>query len=313
MAVAVGLASTAFGQATSSVVGYVTEDLIPGFNPIGVTLHNNIVATGTFTGELVDAGADFVAALPDFAETTYLLEITSGDQSGAVAIIDSVTATELTLSSALGAGNADYQIRAAATLNDLFGGQLGSGVNSTSAGVDIVWVQRLDGTGFDQYFFSSIGNEFRLTTAAFAAPPAPISVFYPDAIFIEVTDSSSTTEVVIAGGVKTTGTVVTLDNGFNFVASPGPVGVTLGTSGFSDFLTEGLSAAVSDVVWLSDGAGGFIQYFSNNLASNPGWRLTTQAFGANQDDVELSSGMFIERLGESTAGVATLPDFFDAL
>ena len=317
VAIAVGLASSAFGQATSPVVGYVTENLTPGFNPIGVTLHSKVLTTGTFTGELEDTTADFTTVLDDFAGTTYLLEVTSGDQNGAVAIIDSATATTLTLAEPLNAGTATYQIREAATLNDLFGGQLNGG-NALNANTDVVFVQRLDGSGFDQYFFSTFNgaNEFRISTAPFGSPAKPAAVFYPDALFIQVSPTPTapaevTTDVVISGALKTTPTVVMANNGFNFIAAAGPVGLTLGNSGFDAFLSQTPAANGADMVFLNNG-NGFTQYF-NSTFNGGAWRLTTAQFGAPQDDVELSSGMFIQRAGDDTGGVATLPDFYAGL
>lgn len=315
VAIAVGLASSAFGQATSPVVGFVTEDLVTGFNPIGVTLHQPILTTGTFESELTDSEGNFSTSLDNFDEVTYLLEITSGPQSGAVAIIDSATDTTLTLSSELGAGNADYSIREAATLNDLFGGQVSGGIQPTAANVDTIFVQRLGGDGFDQYFFSTFqgANEFRLTTSAFAPAARDAVVFYPDALFIDVGDTSLTESVTIAGSLKTTGTVVSAETGFNFVAAAAPAGLTLGNSGFESFLTQSLQSTTADLVFVSTGGSNFTQYFFSSFANNPGWRLTTAAFGADQSAVPLSSAMFIQRRGASTAGVANVPPFFSSL
>ncbi len=306
----VAMPGSALGQAaTSDVVGYYTQTLNPGFNILGVALHSAPVATGTFESDLTDTdGPDFTTVLTD-TNATYLLEVETGPQAGAVAEITAQTATTLTVDGGLPTGGADYTIRTALTLNELFpDGTLRSGFGAADS--DVVFLP--DGTGgFDQFFFSSIGTEFRSVTDAFNSPPRPISVFYPDALFVQITDTART--VVIAGDLKSTGTVVAAESGFNLVASPGPVGTTLGNSNLSASLDSGFGAADSDVVFLPNGPGGtFTQYFFSSLA--PGsWRLATDAFGASQDDVELTSGFFIQRNDVSTAVIAAVPDFYAGL
>lgn len=315
----------AFAQtATSNTVGYVTESLAVGFNLIGLSLHDQTVASGTFESEsmspvtldagtaderivygITDVDIDFATIDPG-AAATLLLEIESGAQTGAVAEVDSVDGDTIYLSESLGAGAAEYNVRKAATLDDIFGTSLQGGATSGTA--DIIWLP--DGSNsYSQFFYSTVGSEFRDVTAPFVAASAPVSVFYPDAIFVQVKGSSK--DVVFAGEVKTVDTVFNAENGFNLVAVAGPVGQTLSNSSLSEVLTASSTSGNADIVWVPDGAGAYTEYFYSSVSNQ--WKLTSSPFGSSQDEVSLPSAIFIQRKGTSTAGVMTLPTTYQAL
>jgi hypothetical protein len=303
------LAGSAFAQtAVSGAGGYTTHNLGIGFNLIGISLFDPVLVSETIDSEngaqITDGDVDFTAVLND-ATATYVIEILSGSQSGAVAEIVSVDgATTITLDGAIGAGTAEYQIRKAPTLNSVFGTTLQGGANATSA--DIVWLPGAAPGTFDQYFFSTLGNTFRSTATPFVNPPKPVSIFYPDAMFVQVRNTAKS--LVVTGMVKTTDTVVAANTGYNLAAVNAPVGQTFGNSGLEAFLTAGANATAADVVWLPDNLGGFIQYFRSTLA--PVWRLTTSPFAGDQNGTALTSGMFIQRRGADTAGALTVPPFY---
>jgi len=296
--------------ATSNPVGYVTENLLPGFNLIGLTLHNPTGNAGDFETEvgatLTDDQADFSNL--DLSAETYILEITSGPAAGTTAFIDSATSNSITVEggATLEAGTANYQIRPALTLDDVFGDSVLTGSFSAAA-ADIVFVP--DGTGgYTQYFFSTTGNEFRLTSAPFAASD-PVPLLYADGLLVQ--NRGTAKELVIAGAVKTTPTAVASIQGFNAVSVAGPVGVSLNDSNLNDFLEASFSAAAADIIWVPDGTGGFTQYFYSSTSNL--WRLTSSPFAGDEGDVELPSGIFIQRRGSDTAGVFDLPAEYSSL
>ena len=305
VAIAAGLASSAFGQATSPVVGYTTETLQLGFNLLGVTLHNKPLVTGTFESDLTDSDVDFTALLSD-AEATYLVEVEDGAQAGAVAEISGVTATTLT-AGGLPTGSANYTIREAVNLIDIFPeGTLTGSFNASAA--DIVFLP--DGSGgFDQFFFNSTAGEFRATDAPFAPADGLVPVFYPDGMFVQV--QSGAPVVTIAGDLKTAPTAVSNVQGFNLVSNPAPTGTTLGSIGLESTLTGSFNANAADVVSLPDGSGGFNQFFFNSTANV--WRSTDSPFVGDESDVVVPSAFFIERRTAGTTAVASVPDFFAGL
>ena len=306
------LAGSAYSQqsAVSGAGGYTTESLGVGFNLMGVSLHKPVALSGTFDSEagatLTDADVDFSAVLTD-PNATYLLEILDGTQAGAVAEIESLTATTVTVgASGLGAGAATYQIRAAGTLEDIFGDSLAGAVAVPGATTDRVWLPK-DGGGFDQYFRHSGTGQYRSVALPFAATTG-IPVFYPDALFVQVADTAK--DVVITGMVKTTDTVAAAIEGFNLVGVTPPVGSTFGNSGMGAFLTAGgvVPTATTDRVWLPVAGGGFNQYFINGTGD---WRTVALPFGASQNDTELTSGIFIQRNDAGdTGGALTVPGFY---
>jgi hypothetical protein len=303
------LAGSAFSQtAVSGAGGYTTYNLGVGFNLIGISLFDPVIVSGTIDAEagavITDAGVDFTAALPTPTTTKYLIEILSGAQSGAVAEIASVdSATQITLDGPVGAGTADYQIRKAPLLGDIFGTTLQGGANAAAA--DVVWLPNGAG-GFNQFFYSTVGNQFRSSAAPFGALPNGVPVFYPDGMFVQVKTTAK--NVVVTGMVKTTGTVVAANTDFNLTAVNAPVGQTLGNSGLQSFLQSGPNAAGADVVWLTNGVGAFTQYFFSSVSSQ--WKLSSSAFGPDQGGVAMTSGIFIQRKGASTAGQLTVPAFY---
>jgi hypothetical protein len=304
------LAGSAFSQtAVSGAGGYTTYNLAVGFNLIGISLLDPVALNGTIDAE---AGATITDADVDFTTLTggtYLIEILSGTQSGAVAEIASVVdADNITLNGALGAGTADYQIRKAPTLGELFGTSLAGAAVVPTATTDRVWLP--DGAGgFNQYYFRTGAiNQFRAVASPNTALPEGVPVFYPDALFVQV--ASAPKSVVITGMVKTTGTVVAANTGFNLVGVTPPVGATFGNSKMKDFLQASVGPvpnAATDRVWLPNGAGGFNQFFVNNAGL---WKSVALPAGASQDDTALTSGLFIQRSGASTAGVLDVPTFY---
>jgi hypothetical protein len=301
------LAGSAFSQtAVSGAGGYTTYNLAVGFNLIGISLFDPVALNGTIDSE---AGATITDADVDFTTLTggtYLIEILSGAQSGAVAEIASVVdADNITLDGALGAGTADYQIRKAPTLEELFGDSLAGAATVPNATTDRVWLP--DGSGgFVQYFRHTGTGQYRRVSLPFGAT-AGVPVFYPDALFVQV--ASAPKNVVITGMVKTTGTVVSANNGFNLVGVTPPVGSTFANSKMKDFLTASTGpapTAATDRVWLPK-PGGFDQFFVNSAGL---WKTVSLPFGATQDATPLTSGLFIQRAGADTAGVLDVPSFY---
>lgn len=293
--------------------GYVRHDLQVGFNLIAVTVHNKPLVSGTIESEagavITDPNGAFDTALTD-PLATYQIEITSGPQNGAVAEIISSTPTTVTVAgTGLGAGaDTTYVVRAAETLNDLFGTSLDGG--STDTGNDTVWIAKPDGS-YERYFYSTLGNEFRSTGDPFSAPTKPISVFYPEAMFVQIASSAKT--VTFFGDVKVTPTVVAASEGFNLVRVSSPSGQTLAESNLNTFLTSGSTDTGIDTVWLQDGSGGYVRYFYSSLFD--GWRSAADPFGADAGTTPLPSAVLIQRATGTgdTAGVFDLPTFFDNL
>ena len=306
--------SVAFSQTVyTTPSGYVTIDLQPGFNPIGVNVHNAPVISGQIDSEngatLTDADVDFSTVLTD-ANATYLLEINDGPAAGTVAEIDSNTATTVTVGGAVGAGTASYSIREAMTLTDIFGEgddlKITGGFTSTSA--DTVFLPDGEG-GYDSYFYSTRGNGFVLTSAPFATP-TPVVAFYPNGIIVQV-ESNDPAPFQLFGELKTTPTAVSTVTGFTLLSIPSPVGQTLASSNLQSFLSPGFTSTAADVLYLPDGMGDYDEVFFSSRDNV--WRLTSSPFAGDLGSREVSGALIVERKGSETSGVFSLPQFIQNL
>lgn len=315
-ALLLGSSSLFAAEAFTKPSGFVTHTLKAGqFNLIGLTLHESVAVSGTLTGvsttTLTDTNVDFDATLAN--TSTYILEITSGALSGTLQEVSqwgTPDVNSLTTPNDLTAGvdtvvvGDAYQVRQAATLEDVFGttdSVLQKGVISTLA--DIVWIP--DGLGGYGRYFLSTTNLWKNASNNALAPNVPL--VYVDAIFIQ--RKGADVDLVITGVVKSNSSAVVLTTGFNPVSVVAPVGSTLQNSGLSDSLTAGAIATLADIVWVADGSGGYDRYYyhSTNV-----WRnATTNANVAV--DVVLPSGIFVQRKGAATEVVLTPPAGYSGL
>lgn len=319
VAIAVGLASSAFGQATSPVVGYETITLQPGqFNFFGLRFSERTEATGQFeTGDttgLSDDEGDF-----SFVEAgeTYLIEFDGG--SSIVVPDTNISGSGVTGVDGTGLAGVDYTIRRVATLTDVFGENNEAGLQAGTGldNADVIFLPQPDGS-FDQVF----RNEGLVIGGNVIVPPTwqdasnnvvdPPLVF-TDAILVETQPGASTTEFVVAGALITSEQAFDLNGGdaFNFLSSIYPVGATLGNSGLSDSLTPGTGVDNADVVFLPRPDGSFDQYFFNpglvvggNVLVPPAWQDTANVDSTNEP---LTSGFIVLRRGADTTGVISPP------
>lgn len=279
---AAALCGVAFGQtATTTPVGYVTESLSPGFNFVGLTLHESTVAAGLVdsvtANSIVAAGLDFDTALA--AGATYVLEIYNG--SGIVQVTSSWTGSSITTAADLTADVApgdSFTIRPVATLASVFGNaaaghklDIGGG---GSGGADQVWFW--NGSGYDRFYFDEFAGEafdqeswVNVDTSALV-DGSSVNLIYADGFIIT---SANGRDVTISGEVKTGVTELNLASGFNFVGSVAPVGMTLEAAfGSSAATTQASGLAIggggsggADQVWIWDGSA-FSKYYFDEFA-----------------------------------------------
>ncbi len=308
--------------AVSPTFGYVTETLQTGFNLIGIPLHRPAVATGIFTTvtstTVSDSAASFTTALP---AGSYILEVTSGPQNGAIQLFSTYTNTSITTTDDLQAsgvvtGNT-YKIRPATTINSIFGANNESGLqqSGSSANADIIWVPNSVG-GYDRFYRNQglvVGGNIIVapswqTVAGVEAGNTPL--VFTDGMFIQ--RKGSATSLVLTGEVKSTVTRVPVLSGFNIVASGFPVGTTLDNSGLKDTLTSSGSSANADIVWIPSGPGTYDRYYYNqglvvggNVIVAPSWQTVA---GVAAGSTPLKSAVFIQRKASATT-VALTPSY----
>lgn len=295
--------------------GFVTHTLKAGqFNLIGLTLHESVSVTGKLSGvagtALTDENTDFDEALD--SGKTYILEMTSGALQGTIQVLTSAnwsgdtltTPDDLTAGSDKVAVNDTYQVRAAKTLEDVFGTDssvLQKGNFSSFA--DIVWLPNDQG-GYDRYFLNT-ANQWKNAATNALAPNVPL--VYVDALFIE--RKGAEVDLVLTGVVKSNSSAIVLSNGFNLVSVISPVGATLQNSGLAGTLKKGNFSSFADLVWLPNDQGGYDRYFVDTSGQ---WKNAANN-AVVTEDVDLPTGYFIERKGEAVEAVITPPEEYTDL
>jgi len=278
-AFACGFASAQSTTATSPVVGYETLAMSPGFNFVGVRLHENPIAVGlldsattapnTVTDNDINLGALITGG------KTYILEIQNG--SGIIQEITSAGAGTSIVTAANLTGltyPCSYTLRPASTLNSVFGssvatmkldyGQGGYG------GADQVW--KWNGTGFTKYYFDQYAGPLQdqetwvnVDTSA-TVSGATVNLIYADSFIVS---SAAGKDVTVSGDLKAGPTELNIVGGFNFAGSVGPVGMDLKTA-FGDTAATVTASGVhigqggyggADQIWLWNGTGFTKVYF----------------------------------------------------
>ncbi|MGJ8724816.1 MAG: hypothetical protein ACSHYB_09690 [Roseibacillus sp.] len=321
VAIVAGLASSAFGQATSPVVGYETISLLnDSFNLAGVRLHGKAAVESSFTSStdttLVDSSAPFGAL---DAGTTYVVELADG--SFITALGSDFSADTLTVAAGgLTGMEQGFTLRTASTLDSVFGAANTAGLTSSTTGnpvgTDKVWVPNGTG-GFTQYFHADVANFgtgwVEVGTTTFVGDSV---VLEPGVGFFIVTEgTASPASVVISGAVKTNPTMFSVNQEFNLLSSEYPAGLTLDESGLSAFVTASTTGnpVGADAVWIPNGTGGFTQYFFADIPNfGSGWaQVGTTTFVG--DTVELTSGFYLVDTDGSGGGAISAPSFYSSL
>ena len=320
VAIAVGLASSAFGQATSPVVGYETQVLRPGeFNLFGVRLFNQAEVTGTFTGStattLTDANADFSSL---DAATMYTIEFASGSSIVGVPGASFAGTTVSDVSGVDASFETGYVVRESATISSVFGADNSAGLLASAAAdpsaADLVFIPQPDGS-FVTVFFSTFADDPNfagwLNSSTFEQVP-DLVLDTDSGLFIQ-TQPTSSPSVVTSGAVKTLPSSITVDQPFSLVGTSYPAGATLESSGMEAFLQSSVNAdpTEADVVFIPNPDGSFSQAFFSSFVGDDsfaGW-LDSSSF-AQVPDRPLTPAILIQQRGPDVTGVNTPPAFF---
>jgi hypothetical protein len=317
------LAGSAFSQsAVSGAGGYETLTIRGGgkFTTIGLRLHEPQVVSGTFDAQTADSLSDTDVDFTDVltAGTRYLVEITGGTSSeGTVIEVDGWNGNDLTGLSGIVADDAtDYTIRAAKTINDVFGADnsLGLSADTTGGGGDSVGkIYVPDGAGFKSYSYIDLGaGVFQGWADNLLAPAGDIALNYVDAIIVNEPGAADLS-LVVTGMVKTSPTILPVDQLFTYVGTVYPTGSNLGNSGLSASLaadTTGGGGGDSVYVPKADASGyDRYQYIDLGAGVFQGW--ADNLLGP-ADDVPLTSGIVIDQNGTGAAynAKAVAPDFY---
>ena len=290
--------------------GFVTHTLKAGqFNLVGLTLHEAVTVTGSFTTvagtTLTDSNVDFTTTLT--SGKTYILEVTDAADAALNGTIQEITvwsSNTLTATAdfvaALAAGD-KYQLRKVASLADIFGSANDKGLEggASSAVADGVYIPTASG-GFDIYYYSTggfFGVGWRKVGGG-STDVAELPLVSTDGFYIFRQPTLADLDLVLTGTVKVIDTSLAITDQYTFASGVYPVGSTLDSSSLSTSLTGGASSAVADNVMIQNASGAFdIYYYSTGGFFGVGWRKVGEG-NADQSTLVLPSAFIIRRVAE---------------
>lgn len=316
----------ALGQTTAytTPVGYTTQALPANvISLVGANLMPPTLAAGLVTGvsgaDIIDTNADFVTALP--AGKTCILNVTSGAAAGTVQEFVTFSADTITLPMAVPgvAAGDSYTVNVAPVLQEVFTVGAGSIVGSPlPANADKIWVPNGLG-GYTKYWYKTViaPTGWHTTTTGsddtgVVAGDVPLATI--DGVLVE--KKAAAGEFVQSGEVKTTGSNVLVNTGFNLISINPPVGLTLFTSGLEGDILGSPLPANADKVWVPNGVGGYTKYWIKTVIAPTGWHTTSSGSddtGVVASDVDLPSSVLIERKGAAAVLSLDVPSSYSNL
>jgi hypothetical protein len=335
----------AFGQTTAytTPVGYVTETLSQGgYNLLGLTLQQTAVAAGVFTAKASNApaaGCTLTVAAIDFTTPTgtpakplldplktYILELPDGsvqelapgtwgqhtlvtpEDISPLITVDQPTATPPVVGT-------KFVLRPAATVTDIFGAQNTAGLKPSPDGgltdCDLILVPT-GGILLGIYFF----NDGQGGTGWYTdqqAPGGDIVLAYPDGFYVQRRPAvDEGLKLTITGEVKKTPTGSIIATDYNYLGGVAPVGLTLATSGISNYITASPDGdpLKGDNVMLAKVGGYTTCYYFDDGAGGTGWYTDEQAPADNEP---ITSGLLILNRGVDKPLKISVPSFYPSL
>jgi hypothetical protein len=297
---ALATAGLAFGQpATTTPVGYVSQELKQGYNVIGLTMLTPILAMGVIDGVNQKVITDAAIAFTPAVGRTYILEITTGALNGTIqeTNANSYVGTTITVNDDLevmGLLPGDkYSIRVAPTLEEIFGtvtrasgGVLDAASSPLSA--DIIWMPNGVG-GYDKYYLRA--GAYRNADNNAFTPNIPF--IYADGLLVQKKNLAIST-LTVTGTIKTTQTNSIAIQGYNTLSPVAPVGLNLFNAGLEATLTQSSSELSADIVWVQQENLTYNRYYRRA----GGWRLSGASSNLTQvqaEAVSLSRGFLVQR------------------
>ena len=339
LALAAAASGMAFGAAVTAYttpVGYVTETLTPGmYNLAGLTLQQPAVAAGVFTDKatttLTVGSIDFTTATGTPPKPlldplkTYILELPDGtvqelapaswgqhtlttpENISDLITVDQPTATPPVVGT-------KFVLRPAATVTDIFGAQNTAGLKSSPDGdytkSDLILVPT-GGILLGIYFYDDGAGGTGWYTDQ-QGPGGDIVISYPDGFYVQRAPGASDIKLTITGEVKKAPTGTILTAGYNYLGGVAPAGLTLATSGISNYISRSPDGnpALVDNVMLAKTGGYTTCYYFDDGAGYTGWYTDEQA---PADDLPITSGLLILNKGSAKPLKISVPSFYPSL
>ena len=307
---------SAQNTAVTKPVGYHTETILgDAFTLLGINVGNAVAAAGDFDADsATDNDVDFTTLLT--AGTSYTVQ---NLDTGAAAPVTGFDANTLTTTLTIASGDT-YEIRADATVASIFGANNEAGLGEGDEdGADVIWIPQADGS-FNQIYRSNGGifgtPGWRIRGDSNTDQSGQVIAF-TSSIFIQ-RKLADPLDIVFVGHVRTSATTYSLlADQFNFVNRVLPVGITLADTDIEAAIAAGAWADgdgdTADVIWITDGAGGYDQFFFAEADFfNPVAQWTKLGGdGSDQAGQELTSGFAIQKRSANSSVTIALPSDLD--
>jgi uncharacterized protein (TIGR02597 family) len=292
--------------ATTDPVGFITTTIrgksgvnnANSFISLGMarpTAYQGVVGTSTLNGSnqtvLAFSGSPFSENQFDGTGNRHYLQLTAGPNSGLVTEILATTINTLTLADDINdvitAGTTTFKVVPYWTLSTALpnGGGLNGGATAAAADTVAIFNNGVPTT----YFYNSTFNQWRT-----GGTDASNVVIPPGNGLLVTRKVAGDVQLVLAGGVPLGDTEALIGGGTSttarnsVVSNPYPLSsVTLASSGLSDVLTGGATAAVADTIQIYSGTGVPTTYFYNTSFSQ--WRTG----GTDASNVTIPEGAAI--------------------
>ena len=228
------------------------------------TTANSAGSLNMFNGLVVESGDELAPA----TDNNWVVEITSGPNTGLIKIVTAFGTNQITVSGGLPALTlgTTFILRKDNTLASLFGNidsnyeltQSGLSSGRTAGSADVVSI--LDSTGAWRKFFYYSGTGWRLTTAKTGSDRANVRVSLGTGVLI---NPASTKTISVSGEYRGTRSRISLINQVTIVANPFPVATTLAETDLATSLVKNSTGPSSDELrFLENGA--FVNYFARS-------------------------------------------------
>ena len=247
---------------------------------------NNVFSSYSVASEV---GA---AELAPASDNHYIVEFTSGPNTGLVKQVLSFSGSTVTVKGALPNLTADTQfvLRNDNTLNSVFGSEVTQG--SSTANADVVSVLSSDGILNRYIYVTGFGWRSELARKGIDANCGNVRISLGTGVAFK---PRLTKTINLSGEYRGSRSLMTIPEVGAIVGNPYPVAVSLQNSGLANYLVKDASSANADVIRFLE-AGSYVQYHHNGTD----FVKTTGSVVSNDKVLGVGDAFFFKPLSDET-------------
>ena len=252
-------------------------------------------------------GSDY--QLAPASDDHYIVEFTSGPNTGLLKRVTAISGTSVTVSGNLPTIDAGtrFVLRKDHTLASLFGDQTSataSGILAGSAAGSADQFGIFNASGKLVRFFLRSGAGWRDSADRNGVNRNHVRVSMGTGVLMLPAGNKT---IYLNGEYRGARSKISITEANSFIANPYPVSVTLGNSGLASHLLKGSAAGSADQIRFME-AGRFVPYFANNSSD---FKLASNRTGPSQSSKEIApgEGFAVLKAGASSRDIAWAPQY----